>query len=240
MSPRHRYRPRSIRRLEKKAKRNLILSTIVFLIFSFFLITWGLPTLIGGLSFLNKFKQTTPTETIEDTGLAPPVLNIPYEATNSANIKISGYATKNSQIEIYFDDSLQETIQTSGDGSFETGNLELREGTNNIHAITVNNDKKSLPSKTIKLLFSKEKPKLEVIEPPDNYQISSGDKKVKVSGKVDNQNPVTVNGTTVIVSSDGNFSTEISINEGDNTIEIIATNNFGNLSKIERKVVYTP
>jgi len=240
MPPRQRYRPRSVRRLEKKAKRNLILSIIIFLIFAYFLITWGLPTLIGGLTIFNKFKPAAQVEEIEDTGLAPPVLNIPFEATNSADLKISGYATEDSQVEIYFDDSLKDTVDTSIDGSFETGNLNLIEGTNYIHAITKNGDKKSLPSKTIKLLYSKEEPKLEVSEPPDNHQIKGGDKKVKVSGSVDNQNPITINGTTVIVNAEGNFSTEISLNEGDNTVTIIATNNFGNSKKIEKKVTYNP
>src|SRR3989344_1287333 len=185
MPPRQRYRPRSVRRLEKKAKRNLILSIIIFLIFSYFLITWGLPTLIGGLTIFNKFKPAAQVEEIEDTGLAPPVLNIPFEATNSADLKISGYATEDSQVEIYFDDSLKDTVDTSIDGSFETGNLNLIEGTNYIHAITKN-------------------------------------------------------GTTVIVNAEGNFSTEISLNEGDNTVTIIATNNFGNSKKIEKKVAYNP
>lgn len=241
MTPKHyHYRPRSVRRLEKKAKRNLLLSIIIFLVIGYFLISWGIPAFIGGLSFFNKFKPVQKSEVTEDTGLAPPVLNIPFESTNSARLSISGYATNNSRVEIYIDDKVVTEVSTDSDGKFTTETLTLTEGDSSIYGITKNEDKKSLASKTIKLSFSSEEPKLELIEPTNNQEIKGGDKKVKVSGNVDNQNPVTVNGSTVVVNAEGNFSTTVPLNDGDNTIVVAATNNFGNSSKIELKVKYSP
>lgn len=240
MVPKHHYRPRSVRRLEKKAKRNLILSISIFLILGYFLFSWGIPVIIGGLSVFNKFKPAQISEKVEDTGLAPPVLNIPFESTNSAKIKIAGYATQNSKVEIYLDDNLATELSTDSDGKFDTDELTLTEGINNIHGVTKNDDKKSLPSKTIKISYSNDTPQLELSEPNDGQEIKGSDKKVRVSGKVDNQNPVTVNGVTVVVNSDGNFQTSIPLNDGENLIIISATNDFGNNIKIERKVKYSP
>lgn len=242
------FKPRSVKKLERRA-RNKILGAILIIFFSgFILINWGLPAIIGSLSIFNKTKHTTVTNNpIENPAIAPPVLNIPFESTNSAQLKISGYSTAKSKVEIYLDDDLKTTVETDESGNFTTDTITLSEGTNNIYGRSISEDsgdntsgKKSLASKTIKLLYSNEKPALEISEPEDNKQIKGGDKKVHVSGKTDPQNSVMVNGTTVIVSNDGSFSTDVSLNEGDNNIIITAQNIVQNTTKIERKVNYSP
>jgi len=241
-SPRSSFKPRSLRRYESKAKNRLFSTFVIGGILLIVFLIWGLPSLVGGLSFLNKFKATPKVDNsnIEDAAIAPPVLNIPYEATNTATIKISGYSTPNTKVEIYFDDQLKTTVDTDSDGSFNTADLSLVLGTNNIYGQTVdNNGKKSLASKTIQLIYNNQKPKLDLSSPPDNQQIKGGDKKVVVSGTTDPLNSITVNGTTVIVGNDGSFNTTININDGDNIISIIATDQFGNTDEVDRKVNYS-
>lgn len=213
---------------------------VIVLVFVFF--NWGLPFIVGSLSFLNKNKPSQAvTETKIDEAIAPPVLFIPFESTNSASLPISGYATPLTKVELYVDDELKSLLQTDSEGKFTAESISLNLGTNNIYAVTVNDaDKKSLPSKTIKLYYSNEKPSLEVTQPTDGTEIKGGDKKVTVSGKTDPNNSVTVNGSTVIVNSEGNFQTSIGINDGDNVITIIASNNFTNTNQIQKTVKYTP
>lgn len=171
--------------------------------------------------------------------IAPPVLNIPFDATNSASITISGYATPNSKVEIYFDDNLQSTVNTQDDGSFISDPLTLNEGTNNIYGDTVSSSRvKSLPSKTIQLIYNNQQPSLSVDQPQDGTTIASGVNKITVSGSTDPNNNVTVNGITVIVGNDGSFSTSVSLNGGDNNITIVATNSFNNTTRVKRKVTY--
>lgn len=236
------YKPRSIRHSESRAKRNLIITIVVILVGIYVMVAYGLPFIIGHLSFLNRRDTTVDAESLKiDEAIAPPVLYIPFEATNSATLPISGYAAPDSRVEIYIDDEIKTQISTDSEGKFMTSPIELNLGTNNIKAVTINDkDKKSLPSKNIKLYFSNEKPKLEVSEPGDGTEIKGGDKKVKVAGKTDVNNSVTVNGSTVIVDSDGNFSTVASLNDGDNTLKITASNSFGNSESLERKVKYSP
>lgn len=215
----------------------------------YFLVSWGLPAFINGLSVFNKFKPSTTTEKIavEDAAIAPPILNIPFESTSSAMLVVSGYAVAGSKVEIYLDDQLQNVNQTKEDGSFSSDPIELVQGTNNIYGKTVLDEssnestpKKSLPSKNIKVYYSSEKPKLEIFEPEDNKTIQGGDKKVKVSGKTDPENTITINGNTVIVNFEGKFSSEVSLNDGENNILVIVYNRVGNSTKIERKITYTP
>lgn len=237
------YKPRSLRRAEKKLKKNLLLTIIIIFVIAFVLLNWGLPALIGGLSAFNKLK---PAEgkvelNLEDKAIAPPVLNIPFVATNSATIKITGYSAPKSRVELYLDNSLEDTVSSAEDGSFVFESVPLSVGVNNIYGKTVDDkNRTSLASKTIRLTYSSEKPKLEVTEPSDGQEVKGGDKKVKVSGTTSPDSLISINGQTSIVNSDGNFSLTININDGDNTVSVVATSPLGNISKVDRRVKYTP
>src|SRR3989344_3312422 len=115
------YRTRSTRRLAKKTKRNLLATIIIIAILIYTTLNWILPTFVGGIGFINGIiKPVRPAETpaSDNTTKAPPVFNIPYEATNTAQIDILGYATYTSKIKLFVDDELRDTIDASEDGSF--------------------------------------------------------------------------------------------------------------------------
>lgn len=232
-------KPRSIRRIERKNKKNLIrslfLSGLVLFIFFF----WGLPFLITKLSVVNKSK-ISPAESKKDyVELAPPVLNIPIEATNSSRLQVKGFGSPKSKVQIFSNNELKITIDVLDDGSF-LGSFELSQGENFIYGKTVDDKGQlSLGSKTIRLIFSEEKPSLEIFEPEDNKQVQGGDKKITVKGKTDPSNSLTINGNIVIVGFDGNFETSLGLLDGDNPISIQVTNSFGNSTTITRKVIYT-
>lgn len=235
------FKPRSIRKQEDKTKRNIILSSIIGIVLILVAIFWIIPALIGSLSIFNQFKNTPKERPVtEDVTLAPPVLNIPYDATSSAAINISGYAVPNSKVEIYVDGDLKTTTSTGSDGSFLTPQIALTLGTNNITGKTIDeNNKESLSSKNIKVVYTNEKPTLEISEPQDN-QTFQGERRIKISGKTEPDNKVSVNDSTIIVNNDGTFNTLVSLNDGENTIAIVASNLVGNSTRVERKVNFTP
>ncbi len=236
------YKPRSIKKLENKTKKRIFFSIVFVIVLGYFFLNWGLPYLIGSLSILNKVngKHQSAHSAMDDPAIAPPVLNIPFEATNSAALKVTGYSLPSSKVEIYLDEDLKDTVETDETGYFHSDDISLSEGTNNIYGKSINDDdKRSLASKTIKVEYSSEKPTLDVSSPSDGQQIKGGDKKITVTGKTDSQNSVMVNGQTAIVNNEGNFAHEVQINDGDNTITIEVTNPVGNSTKIERKVNYS-
>lgn len=234
------FKPRSIRRYEDKSKKRLIWSIIISLALLFIIFKWVLPLTFSTLIVLNKTDLSKKTSISENIKLAPPVLNIPYEATNTATIKIKGYSMSDSTVKIFLDDNLVSSIKTNSDGAFETDSINLSSGINNITSKTVDdNGHESLPSKTIQVIYDNEKPKLEVSQPSDGQQIKGGDKKLTVSGTTNPDNIVNINGSRVIINRDGSFSQILSINDGDNNITIEATNSVGNTTTISRKVTYT-
>lgn len=230
-----------MRRLERNAKKHIIWIILFCIILGYAMIFWIIPFMVGGLTYFNRYKTVEKEASIiEDTAVAPPVLNIPYEATNTATIKIKGYATANSRVEIYVGNDLKDTVSVEMDGSFEAPSIALTEGTNAIYGKTILDNKTSLPSKAIRIGFSSEKPKLEISEPSDNQEIKGGDKKVKVSGTTDPDSNVLINGGYVIVNNEGKFSTEINLNDGDNTITIQAVNDYGSTETTQKIVKYVP
>lgn len=235
------YQTRSTRRLARKTRYNFIATIVIILVLLYVTFTWVLPFLINGVGFFKNFghKAAPVQSAAENPTLAPPILSIPFEATNTAQINISGYATADSKVNLYIDDDLKSTEKAGEDGSFTFENVSLSLGTNNISAKTVDDKNSlSLPSKTFTVTYDNQKPDLTVDSPEDNKNIQGGDKKVQVSGKTEAGAEVLVNGSQVVVGSDGSFFTTIDINEGDNTVDIQATDAAGNTTDIQRKVTY--
>lgn len=246
MKKRHiKYQPFSARRYGKKSKNKFLITLLIsgFLLYALF--TWILPTLIGSLSFVNRLKPIPQKEIpiSENTSLAPPVLNIPFEATNTASIKVKGYSIPGTQVEIYLDDQLQTTIKASENGNFLSDSINLELGTNNISGKTIDDkNNRSLSSKPIRIFYSNEKPKLEIKDPPDNQIIKGGDKKMTITGSTDSDHDITItiNNTRTIVDSNGNFSQVVDIQEGDNNIVVLAIDSATNSTQLTRKVTYEP
>lgn len=239
----HRYQSRrSARHLAKRSKRTFLITLIIVGTLSYATLNWILPNFIGGIGTIKS--TLTPDQQVVKTPknlLAPPVLNIPFEATNSAQISIKGFGVPNSKVKIYIDDEKKAEVNVSENGSFTAEGIELALGINNIFGKTIDEDsKESLASKTIHLSFLSEKPKLDLREPEDNKSITGGDKKVMVSGSTSAGIRVFINGGQTIVDKDGNFSLNLDINEGENTIAVKASDDAGNFTEIQRRVVYTP
>lgn len=235
---------RQVRKLARHSRKNFIITILIVLVLSYLALIWILPFLITSVSFVRNNSSSKPkvvNDTINYTSLAPPVLNIPYEATSSSRIDIKGYSVANSKVKLYIDDEDKGTTDVSSEGDFTFQNIDLSLGTNNIYAKTLDiTDKESLPSKTIKVIYINEKPLLEISQPDDNKVIQGGDKKVTISGKTDNNVKVYINANQIIINGDGRFESNQLLNEGDNIFIIQAVDMATNSSIVERKVTYNP
>lgn len=239
----YKYRSRYVRNQAKKSRQRFLLSLIFICLILYGTLMWILPNFVGGLSLVSNFfrgdikKEVANSD--DNASLAPPVLTIPFEATNSSEVKIIGYAAPGSQVKIYLDDSLITETKTNSDGNFTSDKISLNLGSNNIYGKTVNDkNEESLPSKQIKILFDNEKPSLEIYEPEDNKIITGGDKKVLVRGKTDQDVEIFINAQRIITNSEGNFQQTIDISEEENSLTIKSQDKAGNFTEVSRKVIY--
>ncbi len=240
----YRYQSRRYaKKLARQSRTNFIITLIIIGFLVYATIQWVLPTLINSLGFITgtfKPSHKNTTSIPENASFAPPVLNIPYEATNSAEIDIRGYGTPNSKVAIFLDDEKKDTVDVSDDGTFEINNIQLVLGTNNIYGKSIDQDgKESLSSKLIKVIYDNEKPFLEILEPEDGKSIQ-GERKIKVSGKTDSESKVFINDSRVIVNSDGTFTSIHELNDGENIFTIRAQDLASNETEVLRKVNFSP
>ncbi|MBI2326811.1 helix-turn-helix domain-containing protein [Candidatus Curtissbacteria bacterium] len=79
-----------------------------------------------------------------------------------------------------------------------------------------------------------ESPKLQVTTPPDDFttQVSN----IVISGQTEKEATVSINGEFAPVDSDGNFSYQLALKDGQNIIEIIAAKRLSPKSKVTKIV----
>lgn len=234
---------RTVKRLARKSKRNFLITLILIAFLVYAAISWILPNLINGVRAIKNTISPVKKAVVETQSpiLAPPIFNIPYESTNTAQMNIKGYAAPNSKVALYLDDEKKDTVNTQEDGSFEIKEIKLSLGTNNIYGKSIDEkNQESLSSKTSKIIFDNEKPTLNISGPEDNKKIQGGDKKVKIAGNTKINAQVFINGSQIIVDKDGKFESEQPLTDGDNNFNIKAVDIASNFTEVSRKVIYQP
>lgn len=235
-------RSRLSKRLEKQTRKNLIISILGIFFILFLLIKFGLFLLVNFTLFLSNFrgdKETSVvTKSVSDF-VSIPIINPLPTATNSAQITISGTASKKQTINLYINDELVKKIKIT-DETFTFENVKLSKGENDIKVKAITQDnKESQLSKSVVVIFKDKAPALAVDSPNPDQSFSKDENNIKVSGKTDKGARVTVNDFWAIVDENGNFSYQLLLKNGDNPIKIVTTDEAGNKTEMERKVIYS-
>ena len=229
-----------LRRFEEKHQEKKIALSIVGIIAIFiFLGVFGIKILVGFSLLVDKVRGT-PQQQVTQQLILPPELDPLPIATNSATIAVSGKGQTGMTVIVYINDMDTEKAIVDKDGSFIIPSVKLIEGTNTISAKQTN-DKKDVSalSEVFTIVSKKSKPTLEITYPTDNQQIRQELNTISVAGKTnDEANTITINDRFVIVQSDGSFSYDINVPEGDSVIKIVATDTAGNQVTLERKINY--
>ncbi len=232
------------RNQEKETKKYLFLTVSSIIIFVIILIFFGIPLLIQFSLFVSNFasKQANNDTAKETILVSPPELTLPYSATSSAEITIVGTAQKDQKVKIYVNDAIQDETKVTANDSFKFTSIILDEGANRIEAVAITKDnKKSKLSDPIMVQYIKDPPKLDVSSPTENQEIRGGEHNpTTVRGKSDAKASITVNGFWAITDSNGNFHYNLPLRDGENTIQVIATDPAGNKTEKQMKVTFTP
>lgn len=222
---------------EKKTKKQLYLSIVGIAIVVFLLFKFGIPALVNFSFFLSSLSsqkssssQVVPTTTV----LQPPTLTTPFTATNSATITVSGTALANQTIQLYVNDSLSGTTSTKSDGTFSFSNVSLNQQQNTLKAKAKQGSAMSDFSDPLTISYLQKAPDLTLDSPTDQQSFSGDQNSTVVKGKTDPDVQVRVNGFWAIVDNQGNYSYNMQLQDGDNHIDVVATDQAGN--KTERQI----
>ncbi len=233
---------RLTRRTVKQSKSQLYWSLggiAVVLIIAF---TIG-PTLLSSTgSLIDKItgKSSEQAAIKGSDQVQPPTLDLLPDATPSAQISVSGRADyQEGKAQIYVNGSLGKEVNIDSSQTFRADGVRLSEGDNLVKARILIGEKKSDFSDEQKISYVKSAPKLDVSYPSDHQSFSKADQEITVKGTTDSDNAVSVNGFVAIVDSQGNFSYQIKLNNGDNKITVVATGPAGNSTTKELTVSYS-
>lgn len=212
----------------------IILTAIIVLIFTFFV--YAEPIIVNLSLFTEKVRGGSDDNEYSDNSLyiAPPIINPIADATNSAEIVISGEAMPKQVVKLYVNGKYVDEKIVKSDKNFVFKNINLIEGENEIKAKSVISNKESEYSRIVKIVYKNKALNLEIRQPQDGQNISNSDGQVKVEGKTDELARVIVNGYWAIVDNQGNFSYLLKLQKGENSIKIIATDEAGN--KVEKEI----
>ena len=238
-------RSRLSKNFEKKSKRTILLSIIGIVIVLFLLFRYGIDLLVNFSTFISgsNNSQSSQGNSNQINYIAPPILNPLVPATNSAQIVISGTASKNQTIDLYVNNIQTDQTQADNNGVF-TFTETLKNGDNQIETKAENNGKQSAFSNTFDVALKNSPPTLNVSSPSDGQKfdknsIGSGNS-INVTGNTDPGVNITVNGFWAVVDDNNNFSYNLPLQNGDNQIKIIATDQAGNKTEKDLKVNYSP
>jgi len=224
---------------ERSQKRQLTFAVAGTAVLLLFLAFFGLKILVSFSLLVDKLRGASPTSQTTQVLLQPPVLDPLPVATNSATSKVTGKAQPTLSLIIYLNETESKTISVPDDGKFELTDITLKEGSNTLSAKTTDNKGGfSELSNVITTIFQKNPPTLEISSPDDHSSVSGDNSTITISGQTNEDNSLTINGRLVIVNHDGSFSHQYRLNEGDNTLKIVATDQAGNQTTVERQVKY--
>lgn len=232
-------RSRRYRTFERDSKKNLFLSLLGIIIIIFAVFKFGIP-LLASFSLMVS-GQNSNTEQKKDvfSFINSPILSTLPEATNSAEIVISGKSKKDTQVELFINDELVDKTSADSKGVFDFKTA-LSEGNNKIAVRTREDDKTSDLSQSFDVILDTTSPQLSIDSPQDGQSFSKDQNKAQVTGKTETDVTVTVNGFRAIVSFNGNFSYNLPLQNGENIIKVIAYDLAGNKTEKEIKVNYSP
>jgi hypothetical protein len=230
-------RSRLTQHVQQQSIRNMLLAVGGMIAIIVLLFTFG-PDLLINFSLLVK-KSTDGQETAkaELTYIAPPVLNTLPDATKTPTIDVSGYAGNKQEVKLYVNGKLMGKKEVNNDKQFTFSSVKLEKGKNEIKAKAVTEDnKESTYSSIATIAYIDEPPTLEIANPQDGQTISKDNRTITVKVKTVEGAKVTVNDFWAISRAEGIYSYTLTLQDGENTIRIKATDIAGNETTKEIKV----
>jgi bacillopeptidase F len=225
---------------DKKERRQIMLILMSMVGIFIFLAIFGVKLLVAFSLGIDKLRGSSPKDQqVSQTIILPPILDPLPEATNSAEIKVSGRAKGDVSILLYVNEKQTDKVKIQSDGTFQFPNVAVKEGTNVISAKAEDDKNNSSDlSEVLSITVIKNKPTLDIASPSDNAVITGEKQMTTVSGKTGSDDTITINDRFVVVNSDGSFSYEFPLKEGEQTITITSKDQAGNETKVERKVTF--
>ena len=237
--PRYYSRLRTVEERKRTRKAVLRLVTAVGVVIAS--IIFGLKYLSHFFIFISSLNPKNQVVIKEDyIPPSPPRIFLPFEATNSATISLSGTAEPGSTVFVTQNKISLGEVMVDDKGKFVMNKIQLEEGDNEFSAVVLDNaGNKSQISDLEVISYLHDQPKLEIISPLNGQKFTGKDNYIEVKGDTDPGVRLTVNDRMVILGSNGSFSYRWGLTNGENQLVIMVTDKAGNQQRKEITVNYS-
>ena len=232
--------------LSKKESKRSLRQAVFFSLLTIALVAlvfiYGIPAIIKMAVFIGNIRSSsTPVESKDNIPPSPPIFKTIPEATNSAKINLYGFAESGSTVKIYLTGQQVNEVVTDNDGNFSLDNLVLTLGKNEIMAVAVDNaGNKSGESEKMVVWYDNQPPELEITQPADQTTITNETGKVEILGKTETEANLSINEHFVVIDNNGNFKYTFPLSQGENLINVVATDRAGNQTIKSLTLNYSP
>ena len=233
-------RSRLIRKTNDQITKKTVFLGLITIVFGVLMLIFGLPLLIKFSIFLGegKNKKNSITEEKVLPPLAPRIVR-EFEATNSAQVKIKGFAEVKVNVELYKNDISIGITEVSENGDFVFDKISLEQGNNYFSAIaSTEKSGRGDGSETLNIIYDNLAPSLSITNPSeDSLSVDSPD--FDIVGLTDKESSVLINGRIVKVDDEGGFKEKWQLNMGKNDLEIVSRDVAGNETKKTISITYS-
>jgi len=224
---------------ERRQRKRLSISVIGSVLLLLFLIFFGVKILTSFSLLVDKLRSGSPTPAPSQVIILPPTLDPLPESTNSAQVAVSGRGQSGLSLVLYVNEAEAKRITVPDSGKFTIPQVTARDGTNVISAKLIDDENNmSDLSNILRFEVKKTAPKLEVTSPDDNSAVTGDSNIAPISGRTEDDVSLTVNDRFIVIANDGTFTYSYPLAEGENTLKIVATDDAGNQTTVERHVTY--
>ncbi len=225
------YRTKQI----KSRSRFYILLSVVFV---FVLFKWGIPFFVNAIAGTGVSRQNVDQDVIPPQA---PIISALPEATNSSSILIEGFTEPNASLDVLINDKISVTDKAKEDGSFSV-TATLDTGSNRVQ-VRATDEAGNISHSEVKIVIYDDKPiELTILSPKDGTEFFGKNSQIiDIKGgvsKADTQ--VIINNSFVIVEKDSTFTHRFQLQNGENTIKIVASDRAGNTAEKILTLIYTP
>ncbi|MBP7774593.1 hypothetical protein KA078_02260 [Candidatus Woesebacteria bacterium] len=231
-------------RLIRKERSKLMKQTFWYVVTAVLLVLIFILAVLPNFARIMDFVLNTDSSPVsagdERQVIQPPILSAPVSATNSAQLKIEGNTLPDTEVTVVFNGEQMGKVAPQSDGTFSYL-ATLQDGDNTVTAFSTT--KAGVESKTGKeyiVFYDRERPLLEITAPIDKTTFSAKEKVVTVVGTTDTDAKIKLNGRFVFPKADGSFSTQYTLADGENILDIVAIDDAGNEMKTTLTLTYRP
>ena len=233
-------RSRLTRKTNDQMTKKTIFLGLITIVSGILVLLFGLPLLIKFSIFLGegKNKKNTVNEEKVMPPLAPRIIR-DFEATNSATVKIKGFAEAKVTVELFKNDISIGTTEVSENGDFVFDKIILDLGDNYFSAIASTEKSGSGDgSETMNILYDTQAPSLTLTNPSEE-SLTVDYTDFDIVGITDKGSSVLINDRIVKVDDQGGFKEKWQLTTGKNDLVVIARDVAGNETKKSISITYS-